>query len=515
MAERKDLLDEAAKYSPGALQAEIRKSQREVERLRQNRNALFDIMSEMVLLIREDFVIEHLNQSAVRIFGDLRGKMCHQALDCDPRTAPCCPVQNSAGAQDCQGQLERRIGQLVVEYNYVPFQGYQGEQLVMLVMRDITQRKRQEEELIAINRDIETVLQQKIRDLKESERVRRELGREVNVLQRELARHTRYEDNMVGKSRKFCELRDLIRHVADSDTTILITGESGTGKELVADLIHRRSRRKNRPFYKFNCAAVAESLLESDLFGYEKGAFTGAAARRQGKFEIADRATIFLDEIGDISPRMQVSLLRILESGEFVRVGGNQPVRVDVRVITATNVDLAAAVQAGKFRADLYYRLNVINIHLPPLRERREDIIPLITHFVRKYRHAFQKEIDYLPNRIIDRLLAYDWPGNIRELENVIKRAVLLARENVITERELSFECLAPAACPTPEVGNRIEKRLLEQPLKTSVAEFEAKILAIALDRHPNPQSAARALGLGKTTFYDKLKRYGLSTAGR
>jgi len=288
----------------------------------------------------------------------------------------------------------------------------------------------------------------------------------------------------------------------------LITGESGTGKELVADIIHRRSQRSDKPFYKFNCAAVSESLLESDLFGYEKGAFTGATTRRQGKFEIADKGTIFLDEIGDISPRMQVALLRVLQNGEIVRVGGNEAKRVDVRVITATNVDLATAVETKKIRRDLYYRLNVINIHIPPLRERREDILPLITHFVKKFRTSFKKEIDYLPNRIIDRLLQYDWPGNVRELENVIKRAVLLARDNVITEKELSFESNSPIHTQI-SAGGHVEKWMLEQPLKETLAEVEAKILATALDRYDgNPLQVARVLGLAKTTLYEKLKRY-------
>jgi transcriptional regulator with PAS, ATPase and Fis domain len=253
---------------------------------------------------------------------------------------------------------------------------------------------------------------------------------------------------------------------------------------------------------------VSESLLESDLFGYEKGAFTGATARRQGKFEIADQGTIFLDEIGDISPRMQVALLRILQNGEIVRVGGHEAKQVDVRVITATNVDLVAAVETKKFRQDLYYRLNVINIHIPPLRERREDILPLITFFIKKYRTAFKKEIDYLPNQIIDRLLQYDWPGNVRELENVIKRAILLARDNVITEKELSFENSSPNHNQAPAVG-QVEKWMLEQPLKETLAEVEAKILATALDRYEsNPLKVARVLGLGKTTLYEKLKRY-------
>ncbi|HET98174.1 MAG TPA: AAA family ATPase [Desulfurivibrio alkaliphilus] len=492
-----------------ALKMDIDNAHKEVERLNRNRVALFEVMSDMIFLIRGDFVIEYMNASAIATFGDIRGRFCHDALGCNEQPCPECPVERSRTAQNCNELFERKIGEVYVEYNYVAFQGYMGEQLVMVVMRDISRRKKQEAELSVMHSNIETVLQQKIEALNESEKVRQELSREVNVLKRELDRFSQQQDEMVGESRKLRELRELIHHVADSDATILITGESGTGKELVADIIHRRSGRKDKAFLKFNCAAVAESLLESDLFGYERGAFTGATGRRMGKFEVADNGTIFLDEIGDISPRMQAALLRVLQNGEIVRVGGNEAVSINVRVIAATNSDLATAVEEKRFRRDLYYRLNVINIHLPPLRERREDIVPLISHFIKKYRAAFKKEIDYLPNRIIDRLLQYDWPGNVRELENVIRRAVLLAKDNVITEKELAFE--QNISCVTEHKEALIEKRMLEQPLKDTLSELEAKILATAVDRYEgNPQVVTRILGLGKTTFYEKMKRYGL-----
>jgi len=495
----------------GLLKSEILNARKEVERLSKNRIALFDIMIDMVFLIRSDFRIEYLNASAIATFGNLRGQLCHEALCCAKESCPNCPVVTARTVACCSsGLFERKIGQLYVEYNFVSFQGYRDEQLIMIIMRDITRRKQQEAELAQIHHNIEVVLQQKIEELNKSEGVRQELKREVNILKQELDRYGQPQDKMVGRSQKLRELRDMIHHVAASDAPILITGESGTGKELVADIIHQRSHRKTKPFFKFNCAAVTEGLLESDLFGYEKGAFTGATGRHLGKFEITDKGTIFLDEIGDISPRMQAALLRVLQNGEIVRVGGNEAVRTDVRVITATNVDLAAAVQEKKFRRDLYYRLNVINIHLPPLRERKEDIVPLVTHFIKKYRSAFNKEIDYIPNRILDSFLQYDWPGNIRELQNVVKRAVLLAKSNVITERELSFE---PAGnCNNNQPGkNLIEKRMLEQPLKDTMLEIEAKIIASALDRYDgNVQTIVRILGLGKTTFYEKMKRYEL-----
>jgi transcriptional regulator with PAS, ATPase and Fis domain len=237
-----------------ALRAEIHSAQKEVERLRKNRGALFDVMSEMVFLIRNDLVIEYMNSSAIRTFGNLRGQRCREVLGCPSDHCSQCPVKQSPPDNVTHELFERRIGQVYVEYNYVAFQGYHGEQLVMIVMRDISQRKRQEQELAEIHSNIEKVLNQKIEALKESEQVRHALRQEVNVLKRELDRYCHYEDEMVGESRKFRELKEMINHVADSEATILITGESGTGKELVADIIHRRSRRKGKPFYKFNCA---------------------------------------------------------------------------------------------------------------------------------------------------------------------------------------------------------------------------------------------------------------------
>ncbi len=236
------------------------------------------------------------------------------------------------------------------------------------------------------------------------------------------------------------DLRDMVLQVSKSDATILITGESGTGKELVANLIRETSNRSNKPFLKINCNTINDSLLESDLFGYEKGSFTGAYKRKIGKFEVVDGGTIFLDEIGDISPRMQAALLRVLQDGEIIRVGGNTPIKVDVRVIAATNNDLAAAVKKDLFRLDLFYRLNIINIAIPPLRERKEDVIDLVSHFVRRYRTAFKKDINFVPKSIIETLLAHHWPGNVRELENVIQRAVLMSKSNIITEEELIFD---------------------------------------------------------------------------
>lgn len=487
---------------------ELRKSKEEISRLVKNRGALSEIMPDMIFLIREDYVIEDMNKSAVSRFGYKCGQLCHQALHGSEKTCSLCPVKLIAENQPDKGLVEMKIGDLYVECSYAPFQGYRGDNLVLVAMRDISRRKRHEEEIKRFHTNIEAILHRKIKELKESEKVRRHLALEVNVLKSELER-VHHPDEMVGESRQIRELREMVYKVAGSDTTILITGESGTGKELVADLIHKHSSRSQKPFLKFNCAAVSESLLESDLFGHEKGSFTGADARKKGKFEIASDATIFLDEIGDISPRMQAAILRVLQNGEIIRVGGNEPIKVNVRIIAATNVDLAKAVEEGRFRKDLYYRLNVFNLHLPPLRERREDIPLLASHFMEKYCKLLKREIDLVPDTVVSRLQNYHWAGNIRELENVIQRAVLLSKDKMITEREIQFD----ASFSEDAVGAldqvNIDDHMLQRPLKESLAEVEKKIIYNALEKCDwKAQQAASMLGLGKTAFYDKVKRY-------
>jgi transcriptional regulator with PAS, ATPase and Fis domain len=376
-------------------------------------------------------------------------------------------------------------------------------------MRDITQIKNNEKTIEDFNTNLSLVLQKKIKDIKGTEKVREQLSIEIDFLKNELDR-LRSPDQMVGESKKIRELREMIYQVADSDATILITGESGSGKELVADLVHKHSSRTGKPYLKFNCASVTESLLESDLFGYEKGAFTGANSQRKGKFEIADSGTIFLDEIGDISPKMQSTLLRVLQNGEIIRVGSAKPLKVNVRVIAATNSDLYKAVEEKRFRKDLFYRLNVINLHLPPLRERKDDIVLLITHFIKKYRKAFNKDIKFLPKQLLDRLLHYEWPGNIRELENVIQRAILLSKNDTITENLLSLngaqksESFKQAAI-LPGVD------IFSQSLKDSLAEAEKNILWHCMEKFDgNITKIAKNLGIGKSALYDKFKKYDL-----
>ncbi|MEQ8224621.1 MAG: sigma-54 dependent transcriptional regulator [Candidatus Eremiobacterota bacterium] len=262
------------------------------------------------------------------------------------------------------------------------------------------------------------------------------LAMEVKSLKDELSEKYRI-DNIIGNSSQMQEIYKTIGRIAESKATVLIQGESGTGKELVANAVHYNSLRKSGPFIKMNCAALPETLLESELFGHEKGSFTGAVTARRGKFEAAHGGTIFLDEIGEMSPMLQSKLLRILQDQTFDRIGGNQSITVDVRVIAATNKNLEEEVKKGKFREDLYYRLNVVFIQIPPLRNRKEDVIPLIEYFLRKYSSEVKSETIGISKAVVDILLNYDWPGNVRELENVIERSIVFSGGKTIVPEHL------------------------------------------------------------------------------
>lgn len=302
---------------------------------------------------------------------------------------------------------------------------------------------------------------------------------------------------IVGESSQMKKVIDLAKTVAQTDTTVMIRGESGTGKELVARTIHANSARKYFPIITVNCGAVPETLLESELFGHEKGAFTGAQFRRKGKFEMADGGSIFLDEIGTISQKMQVQLLRVLETKQFTRVGGNEMISSDFRVICATNRDLEAAIGDGSFREDLYYRLNVFTIFIPPLRERRVDIPPLVDHFVQKYATLMNKQTVGIDPEAMDLLIRNRWPGNVRELENVIERAMVLAKPPAIKTVDLPFQ-----------LSQLQEAEEQQDDLITSMEKIHiAKILA----KHGwNITRSAEALGIDRVTLYSKISKYGL-----
>lgn len=336
---------------------------------------------------------------------------------------------------------------------------------------------------------------------------RRSLKQENRRLKKEL--EDRYSlDSLIGRDVRMLQVYELIEAVADTKTTVLITGESGTGKSLTARAIHRLSQRRDGPFVEVCCGALPESLLESELFGHKAGAFTGAVADRKGKFELAHGGTIFLDEIATATPALQVKLLRVLQDMEFEPVGGHETIRVDARVILATNQDLEELVREGKFREDLYYRVNVINIQLPPLRERRSDIPLLAEHFLKKYREEVNKPIRGFTPEAMDLLQTYHWPGNIRELENAVERAVVLARSEWITPADLpptvrgAVPALATATAPAVR-GPSSLKEALQDP--------ERRLILAALEAHNwNKQRAARALGINRATLYKKMKRLGL-----
>ena len=305
-------------------------------------------------------------------------------------------------------------------------------------------------------------------------------------------------DNLVGESPQMKRITELIRTVSDSDSTVLIRGESGTGKELVAKAIHANSRRKYFPIITVNCGALSESLLESELFGHEKGAFTGAHFRRKGKFEIANGGTIFLDEIGSISQKTQVDLLRVIETKKFNRVGGNDLVESDFRLITATNEPLEKLIEEGKFRKDLYYRLNVITIMLPPLRERKDDISLLANYFLKKYSELMNKNIEGFSDEAMNFLLKYDFPGNVRELENTIERAIVVGKGNIIQLEDLSLDIN----------GDSYE---FEDDTVGSLEDVEKKYIIKVLGENKwNISKSAEILGVERVTLYNKINKYGL-----
>jgi two-component system response regulator HydG len=302
-------------------------------------------------------------------------------------------------------------------------------------------------------------------------------------------------EGIIAKSPKMIKIFELIKTVAPTSATVLITGDSGTGKEIVARAIHRQSQRRNQPFIVTSCAALPETLLESELFGYEKGSFTGAVERRKGKFEAADKGTLFLDEIGEIDANTQVHLLRALEEKKIIRVGGNEETTVDVRIIAATNRNLRTITEQGKFREDLYYRLNVVTINLPGLRYRREDILPLAEHFLKKYAKENNKPSKSFSPEAVEFLLNYHWRGNVRELENVVERGVILAKDKFITLAEFPQELTSPSP---------VEGRTLE-------ALERNQIVKVLEETGGNIARTAKILGIHRMTLYNKLKKYNIS----
>jgi len=345
---------------------------------------------------------------------------------------------------------------------------------------------------------VASALLQPIRLRQAIERERRSLIDENVMLKTKLQQEHSFH-NIIGNSNEMREVYEKVTQVARANTTVLIRGESGTGKELIAQAIHYNSLRSDRPFIRVNCAAIPENLIESEFFGYEKGAFTGAVAAKKGRFELADGGAIFLDEIGDLSPMTQVKLLRVLQEQEFERVGGVQTIHVDVRIIAATNADLEKRMEIGQFREDLYYRLNVFSIFLPPLRERKSDILLLADHFMVKYGRKHQKNIKRISTPAIDMLEQYHWPGNVRELENCIESSVLVCEDQVLHSYHL------PPTLQTAD-SSGTHARL---PLEELVASYEKELIQAALkSSRGNRARAARLLNTTERIIGYKIEKY-------
>ncbi len=340
------------------------------------------------------------------------------------------------------------------------------------------------------------------------------LERRVKNLERERSGHS--IRGLIGQSVAIRKVTDLVRSVSSSSATVLIIGESGTGKELIARALHEKSPRKKKPLVTLNCSALTETLLESELFGHAKGAFSGATSNHQGLFEAADGGTIFLDEIGDMSQSIQVKLLRTLQEGEVRPVGSTQNINVDVRVIAATNVDLEKMAQEGTFRQDLFYRLNVVRVDMPPLKQRGDDIPMLAHYFLQKYEQISGKHFEGIRHSALKRLNAYDWPGNVRELENVIERAVVLSRGKTISASDLPAVISGKDDVSTEIEEDDPEKEFLNEGISfpdakaRAVKRFEENYLRNLLLRHDNLSAAAREAGLDRSNFKRLLRRHNI-----
>ncbi len=314
------------------------------------------------------------------------------------------------------------------------------------------------------------------------------------LLRKRLTEQYEFED-IIGRSEPMQEVFEMIKAVTDTNATVLVTGETGTGKELVARAIHSNSSQRYGPFVATSCGALPETLLESELFGYERGAFTGADRTKKGRFELANGGTLFLDEVGDISMKTQIKLLRVLQEKSFRRLGGTDSIEVDVRLISATNRDLVAAIEEGSFRSDLYYRLNVVSIHLPRLRERKDDIPLLAAHFMNKYNVEFNKKFDRVARKAMDFMIDYHWPGNVRELENVIERAIVIDQGPEVRVRHLPFCNVEMVPTDEPQSLQEVERLHIEK----------------MLDRNNwNIARTARLLNIDRTTLHKKVKKFGL-----
>ncbi|MDH3625356.1 MAG: sigma 54-interacting transcriptional regulator [Myxococcales bacterium] len=381
---------------------------------------------------------------------------------------------------------------MAVEYVSTPIRDEAGELAgAVVTFNDITDRKRQQDALE--------------RALTEVEQLKERLQAENLYLREEIKGSHNFEE-MIGESGALAETKGRIEQVAATDATVLVLGETGVGKELIARAIHNLSPRSERPLVKVNCASLPSTLIESELFGHEKGAYTGATAQRVGRFELAHGGTIFLDEIGELPLELQAKLLRVIQEGEFERLGGSRTIQVDIRIVAATNRDLTKAVWAGDFRDDLYYRLNVFPVTVPPLRDRKEDIPRLVTHFVRKFSVKLGKRIDHIPQQVQQALQSYDWPGNVRELENVIERAVILSTDSTLRVDE-ALEARPPVPGASGASGASSDRRTLDQVERDHIVS----VLEQTGWRMEGDRGAAVVLGLHPNTLRSRMKKLGIA----
>jgi PAS domain S-box-containing protein len=428
---------------------------------RQNLEAIFNSVADGILALNLELRISNLNTAALRLLETTRQEAVGQSC-----------LEYLGPSQELESLLRAR--RALDRYRHALRASSGQEHLLSISIRPLLDPDQREQGVVLI-----------LRDLTEIESLRRQL-------------HGRQQfHGLIGKNHQMRELYQLIEDLADSEATVLILGESGTGKERVAEAIHHRSHRRNSPFVKVNCSALSEGLLESELFGHVKGAFTGAIRDKVGRFEQASGGSIFLDEIGDLSQNVQVKLLRVLQEKEIERVGSGQTLKVDTRVIAATHRNLQLALQQGIFRSDLYYRLNVMPLELPPLRRRKEDIPLLAEHFIARFNDQTQRRIQGLDDAALSLLMDYDWPGNVRELENAIEHAFIKCRGEVLLPSHLpvSLQGLRSRPQPAPEPGPALEKEQLLQTL----AECQW-----------NRSLAASRLGMHRTTLWRKMREWGI-----
>ena len=434
----------------------------EREKYRTNMEAIFRSVKEGIITVDRDLNITAANKAAEVICG-IKKENIGKKFNCN---------LNSSGKQECIEGLTRTVE----EKKYIEINRIEGvlpnskKKIVSVSITPLITPRGEASGAVMVIRD-ETKLASLEETLKEKQ-----------------AFH-----NIVGKSWIMQNIYNLLDELADLPTTVLITGESGTGKELIADALHNKGQRKDRPFVKVNCSALPENLLESELFGHVKGAFTGAIKDKTGRFEVAHRGTIFLDEIGDISPALQLRLLRVLQEKEFEKVGDIKPKKVDVRIIAATNQSLLEKVKKGEFRNDLYYRLKVVEIKLPPLRDKREDIPLLVEHFIKKFNKEFNKNIIDISRDVKKIFLDYTWPGNIRELEHAIEHSFVLCRQSIINPDDLPVE---------------LKNFKSNTPSKSNQKDMKDEILKALKKTDWNKSKAARLLGISRRTIYRKIEEY-------